>query len=156
MGTTWTVFATCSSFFVAEIGGWKNPSWQKGTIQTHRQASRDRESKCKKQVVHDISGKISVNEESEHCGGTSNSSINPMQEFASIFSMAIKSAFAKSQHAPGVPPNSQQNGGAQEDERESEEDNNNEKNVEEDDKVNAYDKMIENRLGNQETGPGNF
>lgn len=121
-------------------------------LQKRQRTSR----KCKKQNVHDISREESEDEDGLE-DGTSNSgfSMLQMQQFASIFSTAIESAFALYQNASVVPPTSKQHGGAHEDERESgEEDDDDTKKGEEDDKITAYDKIINNLLGNKETvGP---
>lgn len=81
-----------------------------------------------------------------------------MQQFATIFSSALKSAFARSHNAPaGFPPKSSgQDGGAHGRDRDSDEDDDKHggKKEEEDEEIRAYDKMIESMIGNQEAvGP---
>lgn len=78
-----------------------------------------------------------------------------MQQFASIFSTALESAFARSQDATAFPPSSsKQHGGAHDREGDSKAEDDDEKKEDEDDEVKAYDKMIEGLLGNQEAvGP---
>lgn len=114
-------------------------------------------SKRSKEKYHDISDSASEGDDHnkrekgfEESVGGGGFSTNQMQQFATIISAAMGSAFAQVSSGSSFPPSSHnKDGGAlSEDQQESEEEH------KEDDEVDDYDKTIDTIIGNQEVvGP---